>query len=650
MSGVAISGKILPLNGGAFPVFEDINGEGGFRSVATIAERNAVSANPLFCKEGMLVYVKSLQVIYELAPDLTTWLFYDASPNLSSQLTWYVSTTGDDNNDGTIGAPLASLAELTNRLNPRGKILYLTANMTVNVSAPAGVFPTWPRLALNVASNPLALATVLLSVVFNVTQSAAMTLTNAIASDATTFTRGELVASSGAFVNQERVKFLTGTCAGAIVYSCGIVGANPLHTFIYPPLVPTVAWLQLGDAQPLLIPAIGDTCCVETIVHSCNQIIINAYGFARVAVFDTKVRQVTIGGSIANSIYQGNGGNVMLFGCVGDSVSGGWSNNCNGAFAVGCRIPIAKRNSFIGNGWCLAGLVVQGLGAVGGGSSTSYGVWIDGAGGAGFGRFVIGQSTNFDHPYEERATLRAANAVASSPYGAFEVENGHNGGHYLNDSCIWVTGGSNLIADDLNSYFWGASNPYSFAFIVLGNSFITVGNNATGNITNIFAIPSTVNFMIGNLNFSYSDNPISLNNANCGLVVSNEILIGTNSSSTDGVVRQINQSGNIAPTAFPGMLRAGGFRVSAYLATTAIDAAAVGSPTLNIIYTDDSTVTKTQALVVGPSLAVLGGVGGEAYIESVAGQPISYSITGITSAGNARYSIRLRVEKDCVGP
>ncbi len=294
--------------------------------------------------------------------------------------------------------------------------------------------------------------------------------------------------------------------------------------------------------------------------------------------------------------------------------------------------------------------MVQGLGAIGGGSSTSYGIWIDGAGGAGFGRFVIGQGTNFDHPHEERATLRAANAVATSPYGAIEVENGHNGGHYLNDSCIWVSTGSILMVDDFFCYCWGVSNPYSYAFIVLGGAYITVGDVNPGTLTNVFSIPSTVNFMVGNLNFAYSDNEICLSNDNCGVIIASSILIGTNSSPTDGIVRLINQSGNIAPTALAGMTSAGGFRVSAYLATTATDAAAVGSPTLNLIYTDDSTVTKTQAIVVGPSLAALGGVGGQAYIESVAGQSISYSITGIASAGAARYSIRLRVEKDCVGP
>src|SRR5882724_5558265 len=100
MSGVGITGKIVPLNAGAFPVFEDINGQGGLRTVADITARNAVSANALFCKEGMLVYVQSTQCIYELAADLTTWGFYDANPALAGQATWFVDSSGNDNNDG----------------------------------------------------------------------------------------------------------------------------------------------------------------------------------------------------------------------------------------------------------------------------------------------------------------------------------------------------------------------------------------------------------------------------------------------------------------------------------------------------------------------------------------------------------------------
>ncbi len=55
MSGVQITGKIVPLNGGSFPTFEDINGEGGWRVVTSLADRDDIFE--LCRKEGMEVYV-----------------------------------------------------------------------------------------------------------------------------------------------------------------------------------------------------------------------------------------------------------------------------------------------------------------------------------------------------------------------------------------------------------------------------------------------------------------------------------------------------------------------------------------------------------------------------------------------------------------
>lgn len=64
MSGVEITGLIEPLNGGSFPVFEDINGKGGARSVADITARNAIASN--FRKLGMQVTTQSDSVTWEL--------------------------------------------------------------------------------------------------------------------------------------------------------------------------------------------------------------------------------------------------------------------------------------------------------------------------------------------------------------------------------------------------------------------------------------------------------------------------------------------------------------------------------------------------------------------------------------------------------
>ena len=69
MSGVGLTGKAVPLNGGNFPVWEDVYGQGGYRTLPTIAARNTLLAAPLFLKAGMLVYCEDVQCIYLLSPD-----------------------------------------------------------------------------------------------------------------------------------------------------------------------------------------------------------------------------------------------------------------------------------------------------------------------------------------------------------------------------------------------------------------------------------------------------------------------------------------------------------------------------------------------------------------------------------------------------
>jgi len=87
MSGVGITGQITPLNGGAFPVFEDIDGKGGFRVVANNTARDAIIT--LDRKEGMLVYSVASALFYKLASNLTTW----------NQVTLTSFEVGTDNGD-----------------------------------------------------------------------------------------------------------------------------------------------------------------------------------------------------------------------------------------------------------------------------------------------------------------------------------------------------------------------------------------------------------------------------------------------------------------------------------------------------------------------------------------------------------------------
>lgn len=68
-SGVQITGLIKPLNGGSFPVWEDIDGLGGWRSVADITDRDAIPAN--YRKIGMVVVDETTGIAWQLSGGIT---------------------------------------------------------------------------------------------------------------------------------------------------------------------------------------------------------------------------------------------------------------------------------------------------------------------------------------------------------------------------------------------------------------------------------------------------------------------------------------------------------------------------------------------------------------------------------------------------
>ncbi len=74
MSGVGISGLIKDLPGTVtpYPVWEDIDGFGGWRSVANVAARDAIPDN--FRKIGMVVVAEDTGIAYQAFPDIHTWV------------------------------------------------------------------------------------------------------------------------------------------------------------------------------------------------------------------------------------------------------------------------------------------------------------------------------------------------------------------------------------------------------------------------------------------------------------------------------------------------------------------------------------------------------------------------------------------------
>ncbi len=68
---ISLISLIKPQSGGAFPVFEDIDGYGGYQVQPTTIARDAIPT--LNRKAGMLVFVTGTNAFYQLDSNLTTW-------------------------------------------------------------------------------------------------------------------------------------------------------------------------------------------------------------------------------------------------------------------------------------------------------------------------------------------------------------------------------------------------------------------------------------------------------------------------------------------------------------------------------------------------------------------------------------------------
>lgn len=622
MSGVGITGKIVPKNGGAFPVFEDVYGQGGYRSVATIADRNAVAANDLFCKEGMVVFVEELKCGYLLADDLATWVFAAPSRALASQPHWYVDpATGNDNNTGKLGFPLATQEELGRRIFPGGGPCMMTVDVTIHLAAGSylGGF-------LSAGSADGTLRTMTLECA--ITSSAPITLTNVVQTDAATKTRGQLTTGAGTFVNHERIRLTSGASSGAVAYSMGL-NANPQNTY-----VSLFSFVSFGDFHNPSSATIGDTCVVDTLQVQIRRLELWAGVNARIAVKDAIIIRATVNGASEATPSSDAGGNVLFSGCQAISVAGFWQTSAGGACCFGCRWVPTTRTALKGNGWLLFGCVTQGIFGVAEGSVHSYGFTIDG------GALVLGTDGDPNGaPNHAQATFVANRSYING--GSIEVENGPVA--YGTGAAVQVlNGGRFIIGDFVFCEQWGASTPYAIGYFVEPGAYMYQEQPGATTLRTNFDIPSLVNLNIGGLEFDYSSNPISLESQNCGLIA-----IGSNT----GAISQMNggfyrtaQLANVAPTNFPGLTKTGLYQVSGYLATTTADVAASGVPVLNVIFTDDSGVARTVPVATLANLTTLGGASGFAIIESN-GTQIQWSITGIVTPLTARFSARCCIEK-----
>jgi len=108
---IGLTDTVAPLGG--FPIVNDTDLLGGMRSVADIAARDAIPIEGVESiasrrKEGMLVRVNSNGALYVLGAGLGNG-DWQAVTSITQPLDVYLSSAGDDNNDGlSVGAPVAT--------------------------------------------------------------------------------------------------------------------------------------------------------------------------------------------------------------------------------------------------------------------------------------------------------------------------------------------------------------------------------------------------------------------------------------------------------------------------------------------------------------------------------------------------------------
>lgn len=571
-----------------------------FRSVTTIADRNALTASGIVTA-GMLAYVSTTQCLYMLGNDLATWSFFAPSPALAKQAAWAVDVAaGSDNNSGLPGSPLKTVEEFSQRLSPGGAKVTLQQATTCTLAA-----GSYGQLNLNLDWFPGAVAfgNGEFAVIGTMVSSAPMVLTAVTPENPATQVSNELVTAAGAFVNRQRIRVTNGVRIGSLTYSTGLNG-SALDTFVG-------TWLNYvtNSNAP---PAVGDSVVTETWATTLAYCTIAVRGTGNVSVRDMTLTQLcalddytTVGGHTT-------GGGGFIFGC---DLSSTFLVSNTGAYVWSCRIPVGAATSIKSGQWKVDGTAVQGKLYVYTAASCSFddsGNFIDG------GNFIVGGTSTSNHV--GNSTCRIAgnvqfcNGTATSAVSVSQGATLQNGAAFL-----WSRAGA---------------TPYLVAFEADVCSSIVTSTVWTGANCSIAA---TNGFQVAGQLYAFADAPISAPQYGAYVL---SFLGGI----ANGSARLTAQAANLGATALVPAAPPGDWIVEGYLDVNT--AGTAGALTLNAIFTDDSGVARTVPVCSIASIAGVNGLGGVISVQTRNGSAIQYSVTGIVTPGALQYSLRVTARKN----
>ena len=132
---IGLTDDIAPL--GDFAILQDIFLRGGLHTVTTLVERDAITA--LRRKAGMLVWVEDEGIYYKLGAGLANvdWEEFRVS---ASTVVVYLSSTGDDADDGSLGNPVATWARTWSLLQGSSPgVVFLSGSVSGYTAPPASL-------------------------------------------------------------------------------------------------------------------------------------------------------------------------------------------------------------------------------------------------------------------------------------------------------------------------------------------------------------------------------------------------------------------------------------------------------------------------------------------------------------------------------